>query len=106
MTKSEATRKGRSLLKRLKLKNKRLEVFENLGWHAAVRSKGISHISVPNPDWGATKYFALVNPSYACFHDQREFKDPNRAVRHAVQSARKYANHIDALVRIMEEEIR
>jgi hypothetical protein len=100
LTKKEAEKKGRALLKLMKGKGWKLRVHENLGWHynvwngpAAVYPSGANNgkffCLLSNRDCGGT------GAGVAAWTTKGSYKDPNRAVEKEVESAQEYADEIN-----------
>ena len=94
MTRAEALKEGKALLKRVKGRGWKLHVWENMGWHYAVRAP---HVAVYVA--GSGKYFAMVSRDKFCtstpvewYTDYRS-SDPNLAVMVAVCKAQQVASN-------------
>lgn len=88
-TKEHAKQKAKDLVKRLKGKGWKPEVWENLGWHWAARN---GHWNV-FPSCASDKFTCLLGDGScgkALFHKAGEFydKDPNKAVAKQLQYAK------------------
>lgn len=92
MTKLEATKQGRILLKRMKGPGWKLTVWKNIGWHFKVSNGSISVHQFSPPD---KRYFILMTDSKGdssggsyLWNVEESFTDPNKAVRTQLKLAR------------------
>jgi hypothetical protein len=102
MTKIEATKAGKVLLKKLG-KGWRLRVWENHGWHySATRGPIAVHTH-------GAEYFALIDSDPKCAGgglaawstcDDRTYRDPRLAVKKAIAPVIKYVAQLNEVVRI------
>lgn len=111
-TEAEAKAAGEKLLARMKGKDWRLRVWENLGWHISVINWPVAvyefdydgeisyHTSmsdVPCKDVAGT-------PLYLCPDDEdRYFSDPNKAIEAQLKFARKFVSRVFSAVSRGEE---
>lgn len=85
MTKEEAEKKGREMLAMMNTGGWKLEVWENLGWHCALRN---GYVNISHSNYGdGDSYLALVNDRGSGSHDSfvnaggiEHHTDPNEAV--------------------------
>lgn len=106
-TKEEAERLGRRVLKRLKGKGWRVDVWHNLHWCVAWRNNGVDL----HPCDDKRYFHALVCSTHggsgglACWTGDDRFTDPNKAVAYALKNARSYVDSLDSVVKRYEERI-
>ena len=108
MTKQEATRRGRQLLRRMEGTGWKLRVWENIGWHYEVQNGGISIDEMRCCD-GRNVYLAYLHEGdthgggSAFWHTGRECGDPNLAVWAQLKHAQKFVTYLrDSLEALME----
>ena len=106
-TKAQATKEGKALLKKMKGKGWKLNVWETMGWHYCVH---LDHISVwANTYRVGTLYSCLMgncwNSGRLEWCDTFHSKDPNKAVAHMVRMARANVVDLDEIVTKTEEAI-
>ncbi len=111
-TEKEARKAGKELLKRMKGKRWKLEVWNNLGWHCMVRN-GPVQVHLDNycgKDYSCLISDNLRDPSGGNIEwttqDSKHFTDPNKAVAHELKSARKYLNRWTKAVEFAENTIK
>lgn len=107
---NEANRKGNALLKKLKGHGWRLNVWENLGWHYSVELGDAKRggISVRCGDDG--KFWCLIGntPDYGNYqwsHGHHSYRDPNRAVNHALNTAKRAVARDAAIVDFISKAV-
>lgn len=107
--KDDAEREARNLIAKLKGKGWKPVVFENIGWHYRAKS-GPVQVYPSVVDDG--KYWCMVgsdpkdNAGGAGFwtpQRTRTFKDPNRAVRDAMQHVYAFADRITETIAAAEK---
>jgi hypothetical protein len=95
MTKKEAVRRGKLLLKKMKTKGWKLDVWENLGWRYCISKPSIKiyPFITNNMDMNAIiKYHGLIQPNYTFWTNRAGWReDPNEAADVALKYARKIA---------------
>jgi len=99
MTKKQAERAGRALLKKMHGTQWKLRVWENLGWHYSVETINLS-VS-PCSD---TMFHCLLHPHYTFFGKAGESRNPNRAVRQTLATAKQQMAEYYAIVNQAEQE--
>jgi hypothetical protein len=85
MTKKQAEKKGRALLRLMKGEGWKLDVWENLGWHYAVKSRNISVHQ--DKDDGTFYCYLGESGGLGIWHTGKHFTDPNDAVSEQVKDA-------------------
>lgn len=113
MTNVEATKRGKALLKRVKGRGWKLDVWENLGWHYAVRNGPLTVYADRYTKDRSMRYSTLLGGEPKDRHcgslnwspPSKGYRDPNRAVRAQLKAARAYVNQVDALVTDLEDSI-
>ena len=103
-TKAEAQKAGKALLKRMKGKGWKLDVWDNLGWHCEVRNGPIEVC-----DSYGNGYMALMSDNLRSSSGGNvqwtttfSHKDPNKAAAHEIRSARKFLNRWTKAVEFAE----
>lgn len=108
LTKEEATKKGKALLKRMKTKGWKLRVWENLGWHYSLQnpplcvSPSVSGMvftlmteKADEAGWGSLLWDGAPHS-----------RSPNKAVADQVKLARKVVNDLNKVVEAAEKIVR
>lgn len=107
LTKKEATRRGKAMLRLMKTKGWRLCIHENMGWHYCLRC-GSMAVYESRDDRGLW-YSTLAGTTipapggYPPWTDSKHFKDPNRAVAHQLFMMQR---HITGLHEVLNANIR
>lgn len=110
ITEKEAHAKARELVKRLKGKGWKAEVWENLGWHWAART---DHWNV-FPSYDGDEFTCLLGDGSSgkgLFHKTGEFydKDPNKAVakqlRYAKEALAEFVAEHQDIIDAAEKEL-
>lgn len=119
-TEQEARLEGEKLLNMMHGEGWTLRVWENMGWCYSVENDGVS---VHSPYYkNGNKYYSVLlsargnngcgdmfwtpnsNPRYND-PDYKEFTDPNEAVRHQLQIARRFVNNVENVVSNLENKL-
>lgn len=96
MTKSEAIKSGKALLKRMKTKGWKLRIWDNCGWHYAI---AVNDGALSLYQDGRIFTCMIANPgstwagSYD-WHPSRKFTDPNKSVSNALKLAKAYSSRV------------
>jgi len=107
MTKAEAEKRGKALLKKLRGDGWKLDIWENLGWHYAASN---GPLSVYGPEKKEETFCCLMsdNPNKAhagagIWHLERNYsRDPNLVITRQVKEARKVLDQLTKAVRKAE----
>jgi len=103
----QARRAAKRLIKRFKGKGWTHYIWKNMGWHLAFHNGALT--VYPHEGLGGVRFSALHSDrlngtgGLACWTPgHKEWKDPNRAAKHATACARCYIDSLDAVVRRSE----
>ncbi len=96
----EALSAARKCLALMKTSGWEIDVHENLGWFwKLTKAGGKLTVSGPQPAYktiGPRLYHAMLSETgsgcTAAYYDNKRFPDPNKAVTHRIDLARRYAN--------------
>lgn len=106
MTKSEATSAAKRLLAQMSGRGWKIRVWENMGWHYSVETRGLSvteHLGLPI----IYRFHCMLRPHYTFFGSVQHAAYPNKAVIKCLcavrQSLREYNNILDEAQRVYEK---
>lgn len=100
-SRQEAQSRANALLKKIRLKGAKTKVWNNLGWWYSIEANGWT---VRENEEGT--YRCLIQPSYTFWVPKyKSFKDPNRAIAHAMKYAQDVCDQYQHYLNIARNSI-